>query len=90
MTGKLTLHIVSPNGKTNRELVCDSVRLCICDGQKGRNGGSYGIHPGHTKSIFALAPGSITAFSEDTAPVEIPINGGFASVDRNKVTIISE
>ncbi len=85
----LTLKIITPRG-TLTELECDSVRLTVMDGEARKGGGSYGIRPGHLRSVYLLDSGDVVAFSGGSELERHTLNGGFATVDSDTVTVISE
>lgn len=86
---ELTLKIVTPTGSRD-PIRCDSIHLTLCDGERGRGGGSYGIRPGHAKALFALDDGPLTALLGGSAVLEGRCGGGFAAVDRSTVTVVTE
>lgn len=69
---------------------CDSVRLCVRDGEKGRGGGSAGIRPGHIKSLISLDKGQVEGFRGGERVISVTVSGGFAAVGDDLVTIIAE
>lgn len=89
MTDLLTLIIVTPSKEYCYEN-CDSVRLCINDGIKGNEGGSYGIRYGHAKALLSVAEGSISAFSNGKQILYAKISTGFADVDKGLITVVAK
>lgn len=89
MENDLKLKIVSPGG-VDKEISCNSVRLTVCDGEKGNEGGSYGIHKGHEKAIFVLDKGEVSAYSDGKLVYKTKVSGGFAAVDLNVVTVLPD
>ena len=87
--GQLTLKIATPKG-TRDPVMCDSIRLTICDDLSGRGGGSYGIRPGHAKALFSLDKGSIRAFLSGRNVLTGESGVGFVTVDQNTVTVVTE
>lgn len=86
---KLILKIVTPSG--NRDPIrCDSVHLTICDDLNGKGGGSYGIRAGHAKSLLTLDQGVIQAFLAGQTVLAGESDIGFATVERNIVTVVTE
>ena len=85
----LTLCIPGPDGKEQR-IICDSVRLCAVDGEKGRGGGGFGIRPGHAKAIAALDRHTLRAMLDGAVVYEAEIPGGIASVCGDVVTVLPE
>ena len=87
--GELILEIVTPNEKYGG-LSCDSVHLTVSDGADGKGGGSYGIRKGHVKSLISLDKGKITAYLSGEKVLEAQCSQGFATVEKNTVTVITE
>lgn len=85
----LVLHITTPKGAL-APVACDSVHLTICDDLQGRGGGSYGIRPGHAKALFALQPGCVRAFFAGRQVLAGQSGAGFATVEQNTVTVVTE
>ncbi len=85
----LSLKIVTPKG-TFPPVACDSVRLTVCDGRKGKGGGSYGIRKGHTKALFSLDAGEISAFLTGKIVFAGQNGKGFATVEKDVVTAVVE
>lgn len=83
----LQLVIVTPDTETVR-VECDSVHLEVSDGEK--NGGMYGIRPGHAKSIISLKGGKLTAFLSGKVVFESTHSDGFANVSPDTVTVVVE
>lgn len=84
----LTLKIVTPEGE-KAHCTCDGIRLRIPDDQNERNGGWVGIHPGHTPALMALTQGEVLVYRDGQEVERILIQGGFASVQENVVTVIT-
>ena len=89
MGKQLILKIATPNG-AHDPILCDSIRLTICDDLDGRGGGSYGIRPGHAKALLSLDQGSIKAFLSDRCVLTGHSGTGFATVEQNTVTVVTE
>lgn len=88
--GELALRIVTAKG-AQAPVRCDGVHLTVCDGQNGRGGGSCGIRPGHIKAVFSLAEnGKVTAWLAGTSVFTGRCGGGFATVDKDVVTVVTE
>lgn len=94
---KLILTFVSPPSADGVKLnipdtgvECDSVRLCVRDGERGRGGGSAGIRPGHIKSLISLDKGRVEGFLNGERVISVAVSGGFAAVGDDLVTIIAE
>ena len=86
---QLVLNIVTPNGARD-PIRCDSVHLTICDDLSGRGGGSCGIRAGHAKSLLSLDKGIIKAFLSGQTVLAGESDVGFAAVERNTVTVVTE
>lgn len=52
--------------------------------------GEVGILPGHSPLLTVLAPGEIRIEGGDSGGRKVSVEGGFMSVDRDRVTIVSE
>lgn len=88
--GELTLKIVTPRG-AREPVVCQSVHLTVCGDERDRGGGSYGIRPGHARAVFSLAEdGAITALRESRCVFSGRCGGGFAAVDGDTLTVVTE
>ena len=86
---ELMLNIITPKG-SHESVTCDSIHLTICDNADGNSGGSYGIRPGHTKSLLSLDKGSIQAYRSGEIVLTGKSGGGFATIDHDKVTVVVE
>lgn len=86
---KLILYIVTPNGARD-PIPCDSIRLTICDDLNGKGGGSYGIRAGHAKALLSLDQGILKAFLSGQQVLTGESGMGFATVERNTVTVVAE
>lgn len=88
--GELTLRIVTTRG-AGEPVACQSVHLAVCDDENGRGGGSCGIRPGHVRALFSLAEdGPVTALREGRTVFSGRCGGGFATVDGDEVTVVTE
>lgn len=85
----LTLKIVTPDARFP-EIHCDSILLSVKDNEKGKGGGIYGIKKGHAKSLMATADGTVTAKTGGETQFCEALKEGFASVENNVVTLITE
>ncbi len=85
----LTLKIVSKNGSST-PVECDSVHLTVCDDNNGCGGGSMGIRQGHVKSLISVDYGPITAYIEGKEIFSCKTDGGFATVENDIVTVVTE
>ncbi|MCW1248729.1 F0F1 ATP synthase subunit epsilon [Acaricomes phytoseiuli] len=52
--------------------------------------GEIGILPGHVPVLAILAPGDLVIEPIDEERIETHIDGGFFSVDSNRVTIVAD
>lgn len=52
--------------------------------------GEIGILPGHSPVLSVLEPSAVTIFCEDGRREIIAVDGGFISVSRGRVSILSE
>ena len=69
---------------------CDSVHLTAADGIKGEPGGLYGIRRGHLPAVMALSDGKLEAFLMGKAVLKAVCAKGFARIEGNEVTVITE
>ncbi len=86
---RLTLTVILPD-RPSVKTECDRVTLTVKDNTKGKNGGSYGIRPGHVPSVFLLDPGRTEAFLEGKTVWKGITSEGFAKVENNAVTVVTE
>lgn len=84
----LHLKIVAPTG-IGAEVDCDSINLIMTDDKDGNGGGSIGIRDGFTDAMIAVAPGPIEARLSDKTVLKIRVEGGFATVKNNVVTVLA-
>lgn len=89
MNGELQLSVITPAGVAY-SVTCDSVRLNAEDDKNGRNGGSVGIHRGHAHAVIALDTGTVAAMRDGVTVLKIKTKKGFASVGRDKITIVTD
>ena len=88
--GELTLRVVTAEG-AGEAVRCDCVHLTVCDGGNGRGGGSCGIRPGHIRAMFSLAEdGGVAALRGGARIFAGRCAGGFATVVRDEVTVVTE
>ncbi len=85
----MQLIIATPKGSTT-PIECDSIHINICDDTKGKNGGNYGIRKGHAKALFSLEKGNVTALLNGETVYSATTTKGFATVDKDKVTVVVE
>ncbi|NKX49257.1 F0F1 ATP synthase subunit epsilon [Arthrobacter deserti] len=52
--------------------------------------GEIGILPGHTPVLAILAPGELAIEPVSGQRISISVDGGFFSVDRNRVVIVAD
>lgn len=52
--------------------------------------GDMGILPGHTPVLSLLSEGELVIEPVDGSPVKAQVNGGFFSVDSDRVTIVAD
>ena len=85
----MELKIISPNGVVG-PLECDSVHLFIADDAQEKMGGSYGIRQGHAEAVLVLDRGELSAFFESKLLLQGIHSSGFATVEKNLVTVVAE
>lgn len=86
---ELQLTVVTPDGK-HGPIRCDSVHLTISDDLSGKGGGSCGIRPGHVAALMSVDCGPITAMLKGEVVFSADGGSGFASVDGDSVTIVTD
>jgi F-type H+-transporting ATPase subunit epsilon len=52
--------------------------------------GDLGVLPGHAPVLGLLAEGEVTIKAVDGPPVRASVNGGFFSVEHDRVTVVSD
>lgn len=85
----LTLKIVSKDG-TAKPVECESVHLMVADDNMGEGGGSMGIRTGHIKSLISLDRGPVIAYLDGKEIFSCKTDGGFATVENDIVTVVTE
>lgn len=85
----MTLRLLTPTG-VSAQTPCDSVQLTIRDGADGQGGGLVGIRRNHAPAVLALGEGTILAELDHKPVFRANVSGGFASVDNNIVTVITD
>lgn len=85
----LTLRIISKEGSAG-PVECDSVHLTVADDNMGRGGGSMGIRAGHIKSLISVDQGFVTAYLSGKEIFSCKTAGGFATVENDSVTVVTE
>ena len=84
------LIVITPRGEA-ADVGCESVTVFCRDGINGENGGSIGIMRGFLPSLIALKEGSpVRAMSGGKPVYEARVQGGFASVKDDIVTVMTE
>lgn len=86
---ELLLTVITPQ-ETYGPLPCESVRVTIPDNAAGTGGGSYGIRRGHVQALLALDAGALRAFSAEQPVFSAHCGCGFASVEKNRITVVTE
>ena len=85
----LTLRIVTKQG-TSQSIECDSVHLSVVDDVLGEGGGSMGIRTGHIRSLISVDKGPVTAYLNGKEIFSANVGVGFATVENDTVTIVTE
>ncbi len=85
----LTLVMITPEGEKAR-LSCSHVTLFAKDNAKGEGGGSFGIRRGHLPALAALEKDSPVEAKTDSGVVRFRVDGGFAGVEDDVVTVVTE
>lgn len=85
----MTLRLLTPTG-VSAETECDSVQLTLRDDAEGKQGGLVGIQRDHAPAVMALGQGPIRASLRQTQVFRATASGGFASVQDNVVTVITD
>ena len=62
----------------------------LCDDNNGEGGGSVGIRTGHIKSLMSIEKGKVTADLEGKEVFSCTTQGGFATVENDTVTVVTE
>ena len=85
----MQLVLASPKGSL-APIECDSVHITVAEDENGKQGGNYGIRNGHVKSVFAVEKGTVTAFLNGETVFSAENGKGFATVDKDLVTVVVE
>ena len=80
---------VTPAGCA-KQCECESVILPSAENEKGLEGGFLGIRRGHVQSVIALSKGTVELKASEEGCLRLEIAGGFATVQDNVVTVITE
>ena len=89
VTSMLKLKILTPAG-TAAEAEGNSVHLPLADDSSGRGAGDLGIRPGHLPAVIALGTGAAFVLLNGEERLRVRLNGGFASVKNDEVTVIAD
>jgi len=82
MAEKLFLEVVTPQ----KSVVSEEVEIVVAPGSEGE----FGVLKGHTTFLTSLKLGTLRYKGADGKERYVFINGGFAEVLPNKVTILAE
>jgi len=82
MAGKLMLEVVTPD----KSVVSDEAQIVVAPGEYGE----FGVLPGHTTFLTTLKTGMLRYNDEGGNERLVFVNGGFAEVMLNKVTVLAE
>lgn len=85
----MQLVLASPKGSLV-PIECDSVHITVAEDKNGKQGGNYGIRKGHVNSVFAVKQGTVTALLNGETVFTAETGKGFATVDKDLVTVIVE
>ena len=85
----MILRLLTPTGVAE-EASCDSVRLPQRDGADGQDGGFVGVQRDHVPAVIALGEGEVRASLAGQAVFRARVEGGFASVRDNVITVITD
>lgn len=85
---RLILRLIFPD-REPIEVICDSVKFTLRDNVSEKDGGLYGVHPGHSEAVFALAQGRAEALLDGKGVLKQYLGEGFAKVGKDYVTLIT-
>lgn len=85
----LLLKVITPSG-SGGEIECDSVHMIMPDDSGGKGGGSIGIRKGYENALIALDKGNVDAFLKGEKVYSKQIEGGFAVVKDNVITVMTQ
>ena len=79
----LHFELVTPE----RQVRSEDVHMVVVPGTEGE----FGVLEGHAPFMSTIRDGVVQVFkSEDAAPEEIQVRGGFAEVGENGLTVLAE
>jgi F-type H+-transporting ATPase subunit epsilon len=82
MAGSINLEVVTPD----RSVVSDEAQIVVAPGAYGE----FGVLPGHTTFLTTLQLGMIRYKDQGGSERIVFVNGGFAEVKLNTVTVLAE
>jgi F-type H+-transporting ATPase subunit epsilon len=82
MAGNITLEVVTPD----KSVVSEEAQIVVAPGEYGE----FGVLIGHTSFLTTLKIGMLRYKDQGGAERVVFVNGGFAEVLPNKVTILAE
>ena len=82
MAGKLMLEVATPD----KSVVSDEAQIVVGPGIYGQ----FGVLPGHTTFLSTLETGMLRYIDKGGNERLVFVNGGFAEVMLNKVTVLAE
>jgi F-type H+-transporting ATPase subunit epsilon len=82
MAGNVNLEVVTPD----KSVVSDQAQIVVAPGAYGE----FGVLPGHTTFLTTLRVGMIRYKDQAGAERIVFVNGGFAEVMLNTVTVLAE
>ncbi len=82
MAEMITMDLVSPE----KLLLSDEFEMVVLPGAEG----DFGVLAGHSPLTSSLRPGVISIYEGDTEKERIFVNGGFAEVSNDKLTVLAE
>ncbi len=82
MAGSINLEVVTPD----KSVVSDEAQMVVAPGEYGE----FGVLPGHTTFLTTLQVGMIRYTDQGGNERVVFVNGGFAEVMLNTVTVLAE
>ncbi|MEP3248261.1 MAG: F0F1 ATP synthase subunit epsilon [Sneathiella sp.] len=82
MAETVTMDLVSPE----KLLLSDAYEMVVVPGSEG----DFAVMAGHTPVTSSLRPGVISIFEGDVEKDRIFVNGGFAQIADDKLTVLAE